>query len=285
MNVRGLAYVTVDTTSMEAWREFGRDVLGMAEHPDSRADRLLLRMDARDYRIAVGASDRDGMRGFGLELIDAAAVAAAADELRAAGVEVVESTVEDRADRRVQAMVRCADPSGNRIELVAGHAATVDPFVSPTGARFVSDDLVGMGHVVLPVADYAANLDFYTRVLGFRLSDTMDLGPMPVSFLHCNERHHTVAVMGAGADAGLHHFMLEVDDIDAVGRAWELVQARALKIEMTLGRHSNDGMFSFYVFTPSGFSVEYGWGGLRLPAEWTATHLDRPSFWGHQMQA
>jgi len=285
MNVRGLAYVAVETTSMEAWREFGRDVLGTAEHPESSPELLLLRMDDRAYRVAVAATGRDGMSAFGLELVAPAAVELAADELRAAGVEVEESTAAARAVRRVQAMVACHDPAGNRVELVAGHASSVGPFVSPTGARFVSDDLVGMGHVVLPVADYAAALDFYTRVLGFRLTDTMDLGPMPAAFLHCHERHHTVAVMGAGADAGLHHFMVEVDDMDAVGRSWDQCGRRALKIEMTLGRHSNDGMFSFYVFTPSGFSVEYGWGGLRLPAEWTATHIDRPSFWGHQMQA
>ncbi|MFD0567797.1 hypothetical protein ACFQ2M_41870 [Kitasatospora saccharophila] len=28
--------------------------------------------------------------------------------------------------------------------------------------------------------------------------------------------------------------------------------------------HPNDHMFSFYVRTPSGFSVEYGWGGLLI---------------------
>ena len=30
---------------------------------------------------------------------------------------------------------------------------------------------------------------------------------------------------------------------------------------MTLGTHTNDRMTSFYVRTPSGFEIEYGFGG------------------------
>ncbi len=52
---------------------------------------------------------------------------------------------------------------------------------------------------------------------------------------------------------------------------------------MTLGMHPNDHMFSFYVRTPSGFSVEYGWGGLLIDEDtWEATTLDRLHSWGHQ---
>lgn len=34
---------------------------------------------------------------------------------------------------------------------------------------------------------------------------------------------------------------------------------------MKLGKHTNDHMVSFYLRTPSGFNVEYGWA----PAKWT----------------
>ena len=33
------------------------------------------------------------------------------------------------------------------------------------------------------------------------------------------------------------------------------------RIASTLDRHTNDHMTSFYVNTPSGFFIEYGWGG------------------------
>ena len=52
----------------------------------------------------------------------------------------------------------------------------------------------------------------------------------------------------------------------------------------TLGRHTNDWMTSFYSHTPSGFFVEYGWGGRVIdPATWQPHEtFDGPSFWGHE---
>ena len=52
---------------------------------------------------------------------------------------------------------------------------------------------------------------------------------------------------------------------------------------MTLGRHPNDRMVSFYVRSPSGFEIEYGWGALEVGEEWTVTQYDAVSVWGHKM--
>ena len=39
---------------------------------------------------------------------------------------------------------------------------------------------------------------------------------------------------------------------------------------MSLGRHTNDLMTSFYVRTPSGFEIEYGTGGIVVDDDtWT----------------
>jgi len=52
---------------------------------------------------------------------------------------------------------------------------------------------------------------------------------------------------------------------------------------MTLGGHPNDRMFSFYVKTPSGFAIEYGWGGLTIDDEetWVVRTYDKLDIWGH----
>src|SRR4029079_2743147 len=55
------------------------------------------------------------------------------------------------------------------------------------------------------------------------------------------------------------------------------------RIGVTLGRHINDEVTSFYFNSPSGFMVEYGWGGrvidvyIGSPQEVTWG----PSMWGH----
>ena len=49
--------------------------------------------------------------------------------------------------------------------------------------------------------------------------------------------------------------MLEVDSVDTVGLAYDRALAAKAPMAMTLGRHPNDMMTSFYVRTPSGFEL------------------------------
>jgi hypothetical protein len=56
-----------------------------------------------------------------------------------------------------------------------------------------------------------------------------------------------------------------------------------VRIKRVLGRHSNDRMVSFYAQTPSGFDVEYGWGGRLIDdATWTVTEIEHGTLWGHR---
>ena len=80
----------------------------------------------------------------------------------------------------------------------------------------------------------------------------------------------------------LHHFMLQLDSLDDVGTTLDLCQQRGVPLELTLGRHTNDRMLSFYVRTPSGFSVEYGWGARTVDdRDWQVQLHRTGSIWGH----
>ncbi len=80
----------------------------------------------------------------------------------------------------------------------------------------------------------------------------------------------------------LHHFMLETRALDDVGRAYDLVRSRKLPLVLSLGQHSNDRMTSLCMKTPSGYSLEYGWGGLLVvDAVWRVTHHSTTKLWGH----
>jgi hypothetical protein len=78
--------------------------------------------------------------------------------------------------------------------------------------------------------------------------------------------------------------MVELGSLDDVGQGYDLAQLEEGRVAYTLGRHTNDWMTSFYSHTPSGFFVEYGWGGRVIdPATWKPHEtFDGPSFWGHE---
>jgi hypothetical protein len=108
---------------------------------------------------------------------------------------------------------------------------------------------------------------------------------LEVRFFHCNERHHTVALGKAPFELPqkLHHMMFETNERDDVGAAFDRVWATDLAIANGLGRHDNDGMFSFYVASPAGFQVEVGHGARVITKPWNDDRrYDRISSWGHQ---
>jgi 3,4-dihydroxy-9,10-secoandrosta-1,3,5(10)-triene-9,17-dione 4,5-dioxygenase len=78
------------------------------------------------------------------------------------------------------------------------------------------------------------------------------------------------------------HIMLEVDELDHVGRALERVRKHKAPLSATLGRHMNDEMISFYVRSPGGFDIEFGTDGLTVDDDrWVARESTAVSYWGH----
>ena len=138
-----------------------------------------------------------------------------------------------------------------------------------------------MGHAVLHVHNINDAVPFYRDVLGFRLSDYM-LRPFNAYFFHANPRHHSIAFIETGRNA-THHLMVELFSLDDVGQCYDLALGEENRIGVTLGRHINDEVTSFYSNSPSGFMVEYGWGGRVLDVDnWQSEEVTwGPSMWGH----
>lgn len=279
MDVQSLGYVRIGAQDTRRWLGFGSEILGMqAVESDGAA---YLRMDNRHHRLAIEASDTDGGLAYGWEVADPAALDAAATELEAAGVAVEEGTKEQLESRRVAGLLSCLDPAGHRVELFCGADQAESEFAPGRPLAGFKTGELGMGHVVLMVPDIEPAVRFYTDVLGFRVSDYMRT-PLVATFLHTNRRHHSLALLEVGV-TGLHHLMVELNDIDDVGRAYDLVRAEGIEVARSLGRHSNDRVISFYARTPSGFEIEYGYGGLLVDeGTWEPTELESASCWGHQ---
>ena len=107
-------------------------------------------------------------------------------------------------------------------------------------------------------------------------------GGARLDFFHCNPRHHSLALIEVPHPVGLSHLMLEVPNLDEVGYALDRCHRAEVPLSATLGRHTNDKMVSFYMKSPSGFDVEFGYGGIRLDLENVSTsEITSVSHWGH----
>jgi 3,4-dihydroxy-9,10-secoandrosta-1,3,5(10)-triene-9,17-dione 4,5-dioxygenase len=289
MDIRGLAYVVVESTDLPRWKGFAEGVLGMMTAPAADGG-LYVRMDERQFRFAVQPGARDAYVASGWEVAGQPAFEAALEVLRAAQVDYTLGDTALCKQRCAQQVASFQDPSGNRHELVWGFQSDFVHFASPAGvARFVTGN-IGMGHTVLPAAEFDKTVAFFKDVMGFGLADLFnfkpagDAGPsLPIHFFHCNNgRHHSLALAGFPVESGCVHVMVEVENMPEVGRALDRMAAHKVPQTATLGQHTNDKVTSFYMRSPSNFDVEFGYGGAVIDWQQHVAHeFTRVSLWGH----
>jgi len=285
--VTQLGYLGASVRDLAAWEQFASDVLGMELSERGDDGTLFLRMDEQHYRIALHPGDDDDLAYLGWRVVDDEALTEIAARLQAAGVSIVAGSADEAAARRVEGLITFRDPSGIATEVFYGPRVDYDrPFTSPRAiAGFVTGEQ-GLGHAVIRVDDQDESLRFYRNLLGFRISDYIQRPGTPsgMVFLHCNPRHHSLALqqMPPSRPKRMWHWMLQTKSIDDVGTTFDVCQERGLH-STTLGRHTNDHMVSFYIRTPSGFEVEYGWGAREVDdAVWQVQRHVTGTIWGHR---
>ena len=278
--LRSLGYIGVRSQSLDDWSDFATSLLGMEQVDRSRPSRAF-RMDDWSQRLFVDRAGDDGLGVLGWEVATHADLESLAARLDAHGVAVSWGSRALADERRVSELIVFQDPVGTQLEVFHTPEVADRPFRPGRPITGFCTGALGMGHAVLYVEKIDAALPFYRDILGFHVSD-YSVSPLTIYFFHLNERHHSFALVGAGRK-GMHHFMVELGALDDVGQGFDLAQTQEDRIAYTLGRHSNDYMTSFYARTPSGFFVEYGWGGRLIEPETWKPHetFDGPSFWGH----
>jgi catechol 2,3-dioxygenase-like lactoylglutathione lyase family enzyme len=183
-----------------------------------------------------------------------AAAEAAGHEVsaRGEGVEVVDPISGTRYE--VQVRPRLKEAEHLPVELNSpGHTPRVgdrSPAIfidGPTAPR-------RLGHALLGTPDLEASIQFYTDVLGFKLSDSV---PGLIAFLRCSTDHHNLGLMQAPVSF-LHHTSWQVDDVDAIGQgAQNLLAYDAESSVWGLGRHFLGSNLFWYFRDPAGNYAEY----------------------------
>ena len=180
MTIRSLGYLRFESTDVAAWRSTGSRCWAWSRAPAPSMARCTCEWTTsgtvgdRARRARPTRRGRLGMR-------ECRRAAGRPQQADMEGVPYKEATQAELADRRVDEMIRFADPSGNCLEVFHGAALEHRRVVSPYGHRFVTGEQ-GLGHVVLTCRDDAEALHFYRDVLGFRLRDSMRMPPQLVGF-------------------------------------------------------------------------------------------------------
>lgn len=281
MHYTQLGYIGITASDSGAWRTFAGEYLGM-QVVDGSDGALALRMDERRHRILIEPAQDDGLAFLGFETAGPEQLEAAAIRLQAQGLKVERGSPRECNRRHVQDMFWLRDPDGYRLEFYCNPAAVSEPFTPARPIGGFRAGALGFGHLVLQTCNFGGMEEFYLQTVGLRLSDYTDGSPFRASFMHVNPRHHSLALIEFDKP-GIHHIMVEYNFIDDVGRLYDMALKDPDSIAVTLGRHANDHVLSFYTFSPGGFMIETGWAGRLIDVDrWEPELIFGPSIWGHE---
>ncbi|MDY6841409.1 MAG: 1,2-dihydroxynaphthalene dioxygenase [Pseudomonadota bacterium] len=266
-----LGYVGISVKDPEAWKSFATQMLGLQVLDEGEKDRFYLRMDYWHHRIIVhhtGQDDQDDLEYLGWRVAGKPEFEALGQKLTEAGYDVRVCDKAEAQERMVLGLMKTVDPGGNPNEIFWGPRVDLHkPFHPgrPLHGKFLTGDQ-GIGHCIVRQNDVEAAHKFYS-VLGLR-GDIEYKIPMPgmtaeLSFMHCNDRDHSVAFATMPSEKRINHLMLEYTDLEDLGHTHQLFVKNKIDIAMQLGVHSNDKALTFYGATPSGWLIEPGWRGAK----------------------
>jgi catechol 2,3-dioxygenase-like lactoylglutathione lyase family enzyme len=141
-----------------------------------------------------------------------------------------------------------------------------------------------LGHVAFVVQDVDATVDFYQKVLGFRVSDW--IGDFFV-FMRCNPDHHTVNFI-KGQNIKLHHMAFELKDFSHIQTSCDLLGQKGVPIIWgpvrqgpghniaTYHRNHDDQVIELYTELDQMKDEELGYFE---PRSWHRDQPQRPKVW------
>jgi catechol 2,3-dioxygenase-like lactoylglutathione lyase family enzyme len=114
-----------------------------------------------------------------------------------------------------------------------------------------------LGHLIKFTPDVSRSIDFYTRVLGMKLSDRA--GDI-LAFLRggAGGDHHMLA-FAKSSHTGLHHLSFEVADFDEIAIGAQTLLRAGYKDGFGPGRHVGGSNYFHYIRDPWNSLAEYFW--------------------------
>lgn len=286
VQVTELGYIGIGVKDLARWRQFAAEIVGLEVVDGEKPGQCFLRADNWHHRIIVTEDGTDDLSFLGLRVAGVDEFRDMQKVLSGAGVKFQVGSAQEADERHVLQVMKLLDPSGNPLEIFHGpHVQSDKPFYPGRRmhGKFKTGE-GGMGHMIIrETVGFEKTYEFY-RMLGMRGGVEYRIPvpglprPFELMFLHCNTRDHTLA-FGPAAEKRINHLMLEVEALDDVGLAHEIVQKNKVQIGIAPGRHANDEMYSFYFMNPSNWMIEIGWGAR--PATYQSEYYQR-DIYGHE---
>jgi len=142
-------------------------------------------------------------------------------------------------------------------------------------------------HCLLYGGDIDRNLELFTKILGFSLSERIVAGDgktMIGSFFTCSNKPHDVAFIRHPEKGRFHHASFYLESWHNVGEAADIIARHNVSLDIGPTRHGITRGYTIYFFDSSGNRNEVFPGGYQYypdspVIEWTEGELGRAIFY------
>ena len=272
--VRKIGYATFETPDLPRLLDYYTGVIGLVVIARD-ANRTVLGTEAGEQAIVLERGVAAQCKRLSLQIDATFDMKDAERKLAEVGLKSERRSNETPCVSEVLAF---QDPSGTTIELFSERTlARTD--VSQTGISPLK-----LGHTAFTVPDAHKMVDFYTQVLGFRVSDwLLDV----FAFLRCGPDHHTVNFV-AGEHTRIHHAAFELKNASHLLAACDVLGRKNMQIIWGPGRHGIGHNIFVYHRDPDDHIIEFyiemdqmvdESSGCFEPRAWHKDTPQRPKVW------
>lgn len=256
-SVSHLALRVPDVAATAAF--YGQSV-GLVLHGDLPDGGLRLGWGAGHHVLDLLQGPR-GLDHYAFEVRDVGGLEAIHERLVSAGstVRVLDGAVLDHAIGDA-AGFETTDPDGNRVQF----HSPVRRDGEATGATRRRP--VKYQHITIGTTDIQPFLQFYTEVIGFRISDQLDDDRF--AWMRSDRDHHTLAVVNVGTAGNVDHFSFDLAEWEDFKSWCDKLTDEDVPVAWGPGRHGPGNNLFIFFDDPAGNHIE-------LSAEMEKFHDDR----------
>ncbi|WP_209123422.1 VOC family protein [Alkalihalobacillus sp. BA299] len=247
LGITHLRHISLITPNIKEQADFYQEIWGLDKVYEDNENIYFRGSGPEHHILHLKAGDKKGLHHLAFGLVDKFAVDQAYEKIKKEGCPIVSEP--GYLDEQGGGYgFRFVDPENRCIEL----SAWVEIHTNHWKQKVATNPML-LNHVVLNTANLDDAVEFYTRVLGFKISDWSE---HQMCFIRCNTNHHCIAFNKEGHSA-VNHIAYEVDGVNEVMRGIAQIRNNGYKELWGPGRHGPGDNIFCYFQDPGGFVMEY----------------------------
>ena len=273
MNITHMRSISLRSTKPEQCKKFYGGPWGLQPVTEDSGRTFFRGTSSEHHVLEIMEANDTGLDKISFAVSEKSEVDEAAIALKNAGFELIAEPGKSE-DPGGGYRLLARDPDGNHVEVSCGLSEHDEVTGHPELPAIID-------HLVLNTPNVAAMVDFYTKVLGLKVSDWYE--KQAIIFLSCNDDHHCLAI-AISKITGIQHLAFRVYGLEALMLGVGRMRKAGLDPIWGPGRHGPGGNMFTYFADPNGYVVEFTTDQFKIdensqPKEWART-VENADTWG-----